>query len=442
MISTSLGLISTNSIAQGGSSRVGLAQILTGKVGRKGIAPKDKWKITKAIPSARWPGVQAAVHIAKIWMTIGGLAIEPILGDRNVEEIDEMLSVSSRVKWTKQKLARNALYGFQGSIVLGSGFTMSPEEAAKLIAKDKRYKEVLFPYLGGEDITERPDLSAPRWVINFFDWDEVKARSYPDVFEIVERKVKPERQKLLERDYSTAQRRGTYWWQYGGDSKGLYAKIANMNRVLAISLTTKYLYPVFVSTKQVYSHKLGIFAYDDTFHFAVLNSGFHERWTYKYGTTMGGSTIQYALSDVFETFPQPSFSPEIEEAGKALDEYRTNLMMSKQIGLTNLYNRFHDPEEDSLEIDELRKLHIKIDEAVKASYGWSDLELGHGFFEIGAQGIRFTFAPETAIEILERLLELNKAIYEEEQRLNPSNGKSVKKKSKTDKDVSGDSLFE
>ncbi len=440
MISTSVGLIATNTIAQGDTSRVGLTQILSGAVGRTGVTPRDKWKITRAIPSARWPGVQAAVHIAKVWMILGGLAIEPILGDREVTEIDHMLNARTGTSWTKKALVQNSRKVSLGSKIYGNGFTMSPEEAANLIDKDKRNKEVLFPYLGGEDITRRPDLSAPRWVINLFDWDEVRARSYHDVFEIVERKVKPERQKLLERDYSTARRRGTYWWQYGGDSKGLYAKIANMNRVLAIARVSKFVTPVFAPTGQVFSEQCVVFIYDDDFHFGVLNSVFHYLWTVKYCSTFGEG-LRYTPSDVFETFPQPPFSPQIEDAGKALDEYRTNLMLSQQIGLTNLYNRFHDPDDDSPEIAELRQLHIKIDEAVKASYGWTDLELGHGFFEIGAQGIRFTFAPETATEILERLLELNKAIYEEEQLLNPSNGKSAKKKSKTTNMESDDSLF-
>ena len=47
---------------------------------------------------------------------------------------------------------------------------MTPEEAKALIAKDRRNRDVLFPYLIGEDLNSRPDQSPSRWVINFKDW--------------------------------------------------------------------------------------------------------------------------------------------------------------------------------------------------------------------------------------------------------------------------------
>jgi hypothetical protein len=43
---------------------------------------------------------------------------------------------------------------------------------------------------------------------------------------------------------------------------------------------------------------------------------------------------------------------------------------------------------------------------VRDAYGWTDLDLGHGFHET-RQGARFTFEPVIRQEILDRLLELN-----------------------------------
>jgi hypothetical protein len=89
------------------------------------------------------------------------------------------------------------------------GFVLTPEEAQALIEKDSRNKDVLFPYLNGEDLNSRPDQSPSRWVINFKDWaldaehDDPKkpkgkpyAADYPDCLAIVEEKVKPEREKI------------------------------------------------------------------------------------------------------------------------------------------------------------------------------------------------------------------------------------------------------
>ena len=50
------------------------------------------------------------------------------------------------------------------------GFVLEPDEAQRLIDKNPRNKDVLFPYLNGEDLNSRPDQSPSRWVINFFDW--------------------------------------------------------------------------------------------------------------------------------------------------------------------------------------------------------------------------------------------------------------------------------
>ena len=64
-------------------------------------------------------------------------------------------------------------------------------------------------------------------------------------------------------------------------------------------------------------------------------------------------------------------------------------MLARQEGLTATYNRFHNPDERATDIARLRELHVEMDRAVAAAYGWDDLDLGHGFHET-AQGVRFT----------------------------------------------------
>jgi hypothetical protein len=97
-------------------------------------------------------------------------------------------------------------------------------------------------------------------------------------------------------------------------------------------------------------------------------------------------------------------------------------------GLTSIYNRFRNPGEQASAIVYLRELHIEMDKAVAAAYGWQDLDLGHGFHET-AQGVRFTISDEARREVLRRLLELNHKRYEEEVRagLHEKKGNSKKK---------------
>ena len=42
-------------------------------------------------------------------------------------------------------------------LFLGMGFVLEPEEAQALIDHDPRNRDVLFPYLNGEDLNDQPD---------------------------------------------------------------------------------------------------------------------------------------------------------------------------------------------------------------------------------------------------------------------------------------------
>ena len=394
-ISRSLGYLATNTIAQGDTSEVGLTQIIdTG------------WKIHRAISSTAWPG-QANLEIAKVWATAHTWSGQHLLDGRPVAGIDEMLYPTSRSSWRKRRLAVNADKSFQGSVVLGMGFIMSPEDAQALISKDPRNADVLFPYLGGEDLNQSPTQTAPRWIINFFDWPEEKARRYADCFSIVEERIKPERAKVKD----AAAR---FWWRYLRPHPESYRTIAPLARVLAMSLVSKPVLPVFVRTGQVLSHKTVVFGYSDDFHFGVLTSGFHYRWAVRHSSSLRTDT-NYAPSDCFETFAQPPYSLAVQYAGEALDEHRSSMMVERGLGLTSVYNLVHDPDVDSdAEVKKLRNLHIKLDVAVRDAYGWSDLDLEHGFHGVRGQGVRFTFSPSAADVVLGRLLELNRERYEAE----------------------------
>ena len=102
-------------------------------------------------------------------------------------------------------------------------------------------------------------------------------------------------------------------------------------------------------------------------------------------------------------------------------------MLARQEGLTKTYNRFHDSEETSDDIARLRELHIEMDQAVAAAYGWEDLELGHDFHET-PQGVRFTISEVARREVLGRLLELNHQRYAEEAEAGLHGGKGGRQK--------------
>jgi hypothetical protein len=245
-------------------------------------------------------------------------------------------------------------------------------------------------------------------VINFRDWPVERAAEYREPFERVERLVRPERAKSNDR------RRREIWWRFTRPTPGLYRAIAPLARCFAITLHSKSVQPLVTRVDSVFSHGLAVFAYDDDGHLGLLSSGFHWWWAVTHASTMR-TDIRYTPTDCFETFVQPSLTDEIAESGRELHAHRSALMLDRQEGLTKTYNRVHDPDEHSDDIVRLREIHVALDHAVRDAYGWSDLDLGHGFDETKF-GMRFTFAPVPRQEVLDRLLELNQERYAEEER--------------------------
>ena len=116
-------------------------------------------------------------------------------------------------------------------------------------------------------------------------------------------------------------------------------------------------------------------------------------------------------------------------------------MQARQQGLTKTYNRFHDRGEQSADIARLRALHADMDQAVAAAYGWSDLDLGHGFHPT-KQGERYTLSETARRTVLDRLLVLNHERYAEELKAGlhdkgAKKGNGKKKPATPEKDLFG-----
>ncbi len=117
----------------------------------------------------------------------------------------------------------------------------------------------------------------------------------------------------------------------------------------------------------------------------------------------------YTPSDVFETFPRPEPTSELEAIGRTLDTERREIMLRRDLGLTKLYNLVNDPGLEAgtdPDVDRMRDIHVELDAAVAAAYGWDDLDLTHGFHTYRKM-TRWTVPPATRVEILDRLLEEN-----------------------------------
>jgi methylase of polypeptide subunit release factors len=381
-----IGSLATDTIAQGDTREVGLGQMVAAG-----------WTIHRAVRSRPWPG-DASLQISLLWFRHGEFSNRTLDGVV-VRGITPMLGVEGRATGSAHPLRENEGVCFQGSILQGIGFVLEPNEALELLRRDPKNREVLFPYLTGEDLYRRPHHSAPRWVINFHDWPLSKAEQFPSVLEIVKTRVKPQRNEINRR------RRRERWWLYAESAPGLYRAIRGLDHVIGIGAVSKLVLPAIVPTGQVYSHKVFIFASSDHGQFAVLSSSFHWWWAVTRSSTLG-TTTNYAPTDCFLSFPRPELTEELRNLGRELDARRHASMAAREIGMTDLYNLAWKPLETSQDIRELRELHSAIDRVIAHAYGWDDLSLDPGFHDT-RWGVRYTVSEGTQREILDRLLELN-----------------------------------
>jgi hypothetical protein len=394
------GLLATNTVAQGDTRQVGLDQMLA-----KGAT------IYRTIPSRKWPG-EANLEVAHIWFRKGSWNGPFLIGETPASGITSQLQAPGRVVGAPRRLAVNTGKSFQGSNVLGRGFVLDPDSAQELLAKNPTNRDVLYPYLNGEDLNSSWDQSPSRWVINFRDWPLEKALEYSDCLGIVEREVKPQRDKLGGGD-ATARDRARRWWQFARPTTNLYASIANLDQVLVISLVTHHVALAIVPAGYVFAHKLAVFAVSSFASFGVLQSNLHEPWARNYSSSLE-TRINYSPSDCFETFPFPTLLDSLELIGARYHSRRGEIMKSRREGLTVIYNRFHSPHEVSSDLVSMRELQVEMDYAVSEAYGWTNFDLGHNFQET-KQGIRYTVSETARREILDRLLELNHERYAQEQ---------------------------
>ena len=450
------GLIATNTIAQGDTRSTGLRWIC-----------ENGGQIYRATKRVKWPG-DAAVVVSVLHVAKGKFAGTKVLDGRDVENITAFLFHKGGHA-DPARLEANAGKSFQGSIVLGMGFTFDDtdkkgvanplSEMRRLIEADPHNGERIFPYIGGEEVNTSPTHAHHRYVINFedfplrredlgkrwadaggdlrrawlrrgvvpLDYPEPVAADWPELLGIVEERVKSDRSKLTKNPIG--RKRAEFWWRYGSTANELYAASAGLDQVLAINCgATPHLAVTFLLARTVFAHTLAVFPLDTYAAFCTLQSRLHETWARFYGSTLE-DRLRYTPSDCFETFPFPDgweTLPALDAAGETYCEHRATLMIKRNEGMTKTYNRFHDPYEDDPAIVRLRELHAAMDRAVLDAYGWTDIPTDCDFlldYEIdeatwGAKKkpYRYRWPDESCDEVLARLLALNAERSEEEAR--------------------------
>ena len=407
------GLVATNTIGQGDTRSTGLRWIC-----------KHGGTIYRARKRRTWPG-EAAVIVSVVQVVKGDVCGPYWLDGRGVEAITAYLFHAGGHD-DPNALVENRSKSFEGFKIYGSGFTFDDEtngsasplaEMRRLLAEDAKNQERIFPYIGGDEVNNSPTHSHHRYVINFEDFPIERAAEWPDLIHIVSERVKPER------DVQNRDALRIRWWQYGERRPGLQRALHGATETFVLCRVSPHLALAKISTQVIGADSLDYITLHGNAAFATLQSRPHEVWARFMASSMKDD-LRYTPSDCFETFAFPDDYQSnscLEEIGRTYYEFRADLMIRNNEGLTKTYNRFHTPNERSPDIKRLRDLHDQMDRAVLDAYGWSDIRPVCDFFpefeddeedesesrRPRTKKYRYRWPDEVHDEVLARLLALN-----------------------------------
>jgi type I restriction-modification system DNA methylase subunit len=453
-----MGCLATESISFGANAKTSLEYIL-----------RNGGHVRFAKTNVEWPGNRARR------ITIINICKEniksAILNGISVSYINQYLQAIDGNTEEPFRLNINAFKAFQGITVFGNAFIVKEKACESFCRNDPSSKEVLTPYLTGENLNRMPLPENTSFVINFHGKSEEEASKFILCFKRLEKFVKEKRISVTSRKDVKEK-----WWSLQRVAPELEEASKSCSRILCRTRYGAVHGLMFVDKKGLFSDGIIAFAFDSYAAFAILQSDIHFIWAQKYGSSRGGA-LRYLVKSCFDTFPFPKDLSALYEVGQYYYVNRCDLMVKAQIGLTKTYNQFHNKSltiiigdllEKEIEkkygketlnlwnhlkrtkntcsfneavegIYELRRLHREMDETVLKAYGWTEIDLAHDFYEVDYlpenDRIRYTISPEARREVLKRLLKLNHEIHEielaENDRTTATKKSSKAKKSKT-----------
>jgi hypothetical protein len=379
------GLVGTNSISQNRARGASLEYIAaTGGI------------ITDAVSTQEWPG-EANVHVSLVnWIkTPPSLPLMFVLDGKPVDSITPELRTAERSTGVVADLRANRGRCFLGPIPVGKGFILPAEEAQALLAlADADYRDVVRPYLTGDDIAEDPGQEPRRWIIDFGQLPLEEAMHFPAALDIVRRRVKP----IRDGNNRAAYRH--YWWHFAEARREMRTALTNLPRFITSNRVGKRLLMCWTAPWTCPSDKVNVFALDDDYSMGILSSSTHEAWARSRSSTLE-DRLNYTATTVFETFPWPfpvtdTQRERIADVSRRVIARRQEICAENNFGLTALYNVMDDGA-----YSDLKALHSELDEAVAAAYGWPRAVAHDGD------------------EIVRRLLELNREIASGARKYDP-----------------------
>ncbi|WP_199230966.1 class I SAM-dependent DNA methyltransferase [Azospirillum sp. TSO5] len=392
------GFITTNSITQTFSRRVI----------QRHLDANTPLYLTFAVPDHPWADGQGAAAV-RVAMTVGALVehdertglLKTVVREGTSPDNDGAVSVELKPFTgivrsdltvgadiaSAKPLASNGKISSRGVSLHGAGFLVTPAQARALgLGRIAGLEERIREYRNGRDLTGR---SRALMVIDLFGMTEAEVRQkYPDVYQWLLDRVKPER------DSNSRQSYRENWWIFGEPRKEMRRALCGQFRYISTVETAKHRLFQFLEKIILPDNMLVNIAIGEEYALGVLSSKIHVKWSLAAGGWLGvGNDPRYNKTRCFDTFPFPNATPHqkrvIGRLAEELDAHRKRVLAEHpdQLTLTELYNvleKGRSREEltaREMEIYQLGQvgvmldLHSRIDHAVADAYGWpADLE--------------------------------------------------------------------
>ncbi len=376
------GFVATKSVGQNESREASLDRIVA-----KGGTIVDAWS------NWPWPG-EAAVHFGIVnWIMEKWEGIKRLDGEE-VPAISTTLTSLTDVTAARH-LEANENLCFMGVTPGNSGFVLTDEERAAILAEDKKSDAVIKPFLIGRDVNREVGQKPARWIIDFGMMEKEEAETFPGAMRHVRKHVYAAKKGKADRKTDKEKAR---WWQFVRPRPDLRSAIEGKNRVLVIPAVSPHLIISRQPATTCFDHQLMVLALSRPYHFGILQSSVHSTWAWHRGSTLKGD-LRYTNTTIFETFPFPLaeagyYNPrvvpatpaaeKVAEAGEEFERVRNDACREQRLGLTKIHNLLEADKMPALE-----KAYAALNDAVCECYGWP----------------KTTWRNET--ETLERLLEVN-----------------------------------
>ena len=286
-------------------------------------------------------------------------------------------------------------------------FQIDSSIADMMFAADDRNREVVLPFLDGNDLARNGRPS--RYIINFGNMTKAEAQSYPEPFRHVEKEVLPFREALKDKkEYKSLK---DNWWQYEFLAKKIDEWFENNEVAFAKSRVASRWMFTKIDSGWVCGEATVIFFFEEAKDFAILQSALHEHWAKVFTSTLGSQGVRYT-NICFKPFPFPRDASDesVEYANSVGNSYiqmRDDILKERECTYNELYRLLDDNSCTDGDITEFREQTIKLDKSVLSMYGWGDIDYTRKM-QMDNDKSRFWAEEEVIEEVLGRLIELNR----------------------------------